>query len=213
MSYIEDLLSKKEDSPVIKKAQQYAKEHFVPIMRKECSAVLGQIVRLKQPGEILEVGTAIGYSGIIMLTACPTAKLYTIEYNETRVREAKQNFAQCGVADRATVFTGDVKEILPFVSGHFDMVFLDGPKGHYGEFLQTLMPHLNPGAVIVCDNVLFRGYVENPTLAPRRMKTITCNMEKFLETLVTSPDFETSILDIGDGVSVSIYKGNENDHT
>lgn len=191
---------------VVKDVEEYATEHFVPVMRAESSAVLAQIVRIKKPKHILEVGTAIGYSGILMLEASERAHLTTIEYNESRVAEAKQNFKNAGMEGRVTQFTGDVKEILPFVSGQFDFVFLDGPKGHYGEFIDILKPHLMDGAVVVCDNVLFRGYLDDPSLAPRRMKTITVNMTEFLTDMTTAPDFDTVVVENGDGLSVSVYK-------
>ena len=191
---------------VVNRVEEYATEHFVPVMRAESSAVLGQIVRIKQPKSILEVGTAIGYSGILMLEASEGAHLTTIEYNESRVQEAKQNFAAAGMSDRVTQFTGDVKEILPFVSGQFDFVFLDGPKGHYGEFVDILKPHLVDGAVIVCDNVLFRGYLDDPKACPRRMKTITANMKEFLVDMTKAQDFDTVVVENGDGLSVSVYK-------
>ena len=194
------------NADVVKRVEEYATEHFVPVMRAESSAVLGQIVRIKQPQSILEVGTALGYSGILMLEASKRAHLTTIEYTESRVAEAKQNFEQAGVLDRVTQFTGDVKEILPFVSGRFDLVFLDGPKGHYGEFIDILRPHLADGAVVVCDNVLFRGYLDDPSTCPRRMKTITANMTEFLVNMTKSPDFDTVVIENGDGLSVSVYK-------
>ena len=194
------------NADVVKRVEEYATQHFVPVMRAESSAVLGQIVRIKQPARILEVGTAIGYSGILMLEASKDAHLTTIEYNESRVQEAKQNFTGAGVIDRVTQFTGDVKEILPFVSGQFDFVFLDGPKGHYGEFVDILLPHLVDGAVVVCDNVLFRGYLDQPSTCPRRMKTITNNMTEFLVNMTQRPDFDTVVIENGDGMSVSVYK-------
>lgn len=189
-----------------KTVEEYATEHFVPVMRAESSAVLQQIVRIARPKRILEIGTAIGYSGILMLEASDRAHLTTIEYNESRVLEAKQNFAEAGMSHRVTQFTGDVKEILPFVSGQFDFVFMDGPKGHYGEFVDILRPHLVDGAVVVCDNVLFRGYLDDPSSCPRRMKTITANMTEFLIDMTKSEDFDTVVVENGDGLSISVYK-------
>ena len=206
MSEFVKKLHKLAHDDVVKSVEEYATEHFVPVMRAESSAVLGQIVRIKQPRRILEVGTAIGYSGILMLEASPSARLTTIEYNEARVEEARQNFATAGMTDRVTQFTGDVKEILPFVSGQFDFVFLDGPKGHYAEFVDILRPHLADGAVVVCDNVLFRGYLDDPSSCPRRMKTITANMTEFLTDMTKAEDFDTVVVENGDGLSISVHK-------
>lgn len=196
-------------SDAMRAVTEYAKEHFVPVMRDESSAVLAQMVRIRKPKKILEIGTAIGYSGILMLEASESATLTTIEYNEGRVDEAKRNFEQAGVYSRVIQFTGDVHEILPFVGGSFDFVFMDGPKGHYADFLDILRSHLTDGAVIVCDNVLFRGYLDDPSSCPRRMRTITNNMTDFLISITEDPQFDTVVIENGDGISVSVFKAKE----
>lgn len=180
-------------------------ENFVPVMKVDAASLLRQIITLRQPEKILEIGTATGFSGMIMLECAKSAHLYTIEHNESRVEKARENFKKAGLLDRATFFVGNVHELIDFVSGEFDFLFFDGPKSHYLEFLQKLRPFLKSGAVVVCDNVLFRGIVEEKTEVERRMRTIAGNMRAFLD-YITGDEWESAVYDIGDGVSVSILK-------
>lgn len=180
-------------------------KNFVPVMKYDAVRLLSQIVRLKKPKKILEIGTATGFSGICMLQASPDAHLYTIEHNESRVEKARENFTKAGLIDRVSFFVGDVHEIINFITGEFDFLFFDGPKSHYLEFVKKLRPYLTPGAVLVCDNVLFRGTVSGEASYERRMRTIVNNMHEFLD-YMTEGEWDTSVYDIGDGVSISILK-------
>lgn len=180
-------------------------KNFVPVMKYDAVRLLSQIVRLKKPKKILEIGTATGFSGICMLQASPDAHLYTIEHNESRVEKARENFTKAGLIDRVSFFVGDVHEIINFITGEFDFLFFDGPKSHYLEFVKKLRPYLTPGAVLVCDNVLFRGTVNGEASYERRMRTIVNNMHEFLD-YMTEGEWDTSVYDIGDGVSISILK-------
>ena len=180
-------------------------KNFVPVMKYDAVRLLSQIVRLKKPKKILEIGTATGFSGICMLQASLDAHLYTIEHNESRVEEARRNFTKAGLIDRVSFFVGDVHEIINFVTGEFDFLFFDGPKSHYLEFVKKLRPYLASGAVLVCDNVLFRGTVSGEASYERRMRTIVNNMHEFLD-YMTEGEWDTSVYDIGDGVSISILK-------
>ena len=149
--------------PVDKKLQDmraFAEKHGVPIMLADTEQLLKTIVTLKQPKTILEIGTAIGYSGSIMLRCAKDARLYTIEMDEQMIALAKQNFAANGVKDRATVFQGDAREIVHKMTGQFDLVFLDGPKAQYVDFLPYIKKMMNDGGVLVADNVIFHGFVE-----------------------------------------------------
>lgn len=180
-------------------------ETFVPVMKVDSASLLRQIVALKNPKKILEIGTATGFSGMVMLEVAKDAHLYTIEHNESRVKEARENFKKAGLYDRATFFVGNVHELIEFVSGEFDFLFFDGPKSHYLDFLLKLRPFLKSGAVLVCDNVLFRGIVEEKCDVERRMRTIAGNMREFLD-YITGDEWISAVYDIGDGVSVSILK-------
>lgn len=179
--------------------------NFVPVMKYDAVRLLSQIVRLRAPKKILEIGTATGFSGISMLMSAPDAHLYTIEHNESRVEEARKNFTDAGLIDRVSFFVGDVHDIINYVTGEFDFLFFDGPKSHYLEFVKKLRPYLAPNAVLVCDNVLFRGTVSGEATYERRMRTIVNNMHEFL-LYMTEGEWDTSVYDVGDGVSISILK-------
>lgn len=198
-------LYKKVLSEELIKIHDEGLNNFVPVMKYDAVRLLSQIVRLKAPKKILEIGTATGFSGINMLLSSPNSHLYTIEHNESRVEEARINFEKAGLIDRVSFFVGDVHEIINFVTGEFDFLFFDGPKSHYLEFVKKLRPYLAKGAVLVCDNVLFRGTVSGEVGYERRMRTIVNNMHEFLD-YMTQGEWDTSVYDVGDGVSVSILK-------
>lgn len=192
-------------SPLSDEIRREGEENFVPVMKADSASLLRQIVALKNPKKILEIGTATGFSGMVMLEVAKEAHLYTIEHNESRVEKARENFKKAGIYDRATFFVGNVHELIDFVSGEFDFLFFDGPKSHYLEFLLKLRPFLKSGAVVMCDNVLFRGIIEEKQETKRRMRTIAGNMREFLD-YITGDEWISTVYDIGDGVSVSILK-------
>ncbi|MBQ2714290.1 MAG: O-methyltransferase [Clostridia bacterium] len=200
-----DELNKRGITPQLLKIHDDGEKNFVPVMKLDAVSLLRQTVRLKKPNKILEIGTATGFSGISMLSAYENATLYTIEHNESRVKEARKNFEEAGFGDRVNFFVGDVHEIINYVTGEFDFLFFDGPKSHYLEFLNKLRPYLNPGCVLFCDNVLFRGSVSGECDYVRRNRTIVNNMREFLDEM-TGGEWDTAVYDIGDGVSISVLK-------
>lgn len=186
----------------------FAEEHEVPIMLADSEQLLKTMIRIKQPKKILEVGTAIGYSGSLMLLCSPESRLWTIEMDEERIALAKQNFKNNGVDDRVTVFQGDAREIIHKMTGEFDFIFLDGPKRQYIDFLPYLKDMLAPGGILLSDNVLFHGFVEGLPRLTRKHRAygIATHMNKFLDELMADNDFESVILEIGDGVALSVKK-------
>lgn len=165
-----------------------AKNYGIPIIRSESHKVLEQIVSEKQPKRILEIGTAVGYSGILMLKTATKATLTTIEHNKDFAASARQNFKHEKVSKRAKIIIGDcmveVAKMLASKSydNHFDFIFLDGPKAQYELILDNLVMLLAPGGTIVADNVLFRGYVTGAENAPtKRYKTIIKRLNNFIE--------------------------------
>ncbi len=200
-----DELNKRGLTPQLLRIHEDGEKNFVPVMKFDAVSLLRQTVRLARPKKILEIGTATGFSGIAMLSACPDAVLYTIEHNESRVETARKNFAEAGLSNRVHFFVGDVHEIINFITGEFDFLFFDGPKSHYLEFLEKLRPYLTDNVVLFCDNVLFRGSVNGENDYVRRNRTIVNNMRNFLDTL-TGGEWDTAVYDVGDGVSISILK-------
>lgn len=184
-----------------------ANRRGVPIIREESHNKLIEIVKKVNPETILEIGTAVGYSGILMLEACPNAKLITIELQEDKVIEARQNFKDKGLEDRVTIIHGDCMQEVSLMVAEgkfdkfFDFVFLDGPKAQYIKMLDALIMLTKSGGTILADNVLFRGYVKDKSLMPRRFKTIVKRLNMFLNDIETRKDIESHTLyEIEDGM-------------
>ncbi len=172
-----------------------------PVLRDQSLKLLIDTVKQLNPSSVLEIGTNVGLSGIAMLLASKNAKLTGIEIDEEKFNEAKSNYKTFGVEDRAKIFLGDASEIIPVLTGKYDLIFLDGPKGHYFEYLPYLVSALNVGGVLFSDNVLFRGFVKGK--APHRFMTIKNSMSEFLGYFENNEDFEFKLYDIEDGVSIA----------
>ena len=185
-----------------------ALERGIPVADDETLQFLLVTLSMKKPERILEIGTAVGLSGVAMLGACPAAKLTTIELEEERYIEAKANFSEFGVTERVTAHLGDAGEILAMMDGKFDFVFLDGPKAQYEKYLFDLKRLMNDGAVLFSDDVLLYGWVSGEQPTPQKRRSIVEKIRGYLDALTSDNDFITSVLDIGDGVALSVYKGN-----
>ncbi len=184
-----------------------AREEGIPVMLPETSKLIATVVSMKKPENILEIGTAVGYSGSIMLkNAKENARLTTIEIEESSANRAKETFKKEGFLDRVTLHLGDAEEIIPMMSGSYDFILCDGPKSRYLEFYPYLKKMLRSGGVLFCDNVLFRDYISGEVKNPHRMQTIVNNMRDFLDVLSKDTDFTTTLLDVGDGVTISVKK-------
>ncbi len=189
--------------------KDFAVRRGVPIIRDSSHELLRDLVKKYDPVHILEIGTAVGYSGITMLESS-SADLVTVEKLEECATEAIQNFKDAGFENRAEVHLDDcsnfVTELL-MEEGNlekFDFIFLDGPKAQYLNLLPSLYALLAPNGVLVADNVLFRGYVDNPKIAPIRFRTIWQRLRKFIEYVFTSGDFvDVELFRIEDGVLVA----------
>lgn len=192
-----------ETDPVLKEMVAFADEHYIPILLPESAALLKQIVMLTRPKKILEIGTAIGYSTQLILRS-GGEHVYTIEVKEELVERAKRYLERAGLASRVTFFTGDASEILPLAVGEYDFVFMDGPKTRYIEFLPHVMRMLRPGGVLLCDNVLWNGMVAGKTETQKNKSTIVHGLDAFLTAICSDPALTTSILPVGDGMSLSI---------
>ena len=179
----------------------------IPVADAETLNFLLVALLMKEPKRILEIGTAVGLSGVAMLNACPQARLTTIELEEERYLEAKENFARFGVAERVTAYLGDAGEILAMMDGEYDFVFLDGPKAQYEKYLFDLKRIMKTGAVLFADDVLLYGWVNGKEPTPQKRRSIVEKIRSYLDTIVQDKDFTTSIVDIGDGVALSVFSG------
>ena len=183
--------------------REKAKLNGEPILRDKSFELLLETVRKKQPKKILEIGVNVGLSGIAMLLTCQSASLTGIEIDEEKIAIAKNNYREFGVYDRAKIFQGDASEIIPILTGEYDFIFLDGPKGHYYEYLPHLLSVLNKGGILFADNVLFRGYVDGSVKTPHRYATTKNSMEKFLKEITENTHLKTTLHKIEDGVSIT----------
>ena len=184
-----------------------ALDRGVPVADDETLQFLLLTLQMTKPTRILEIGTAVGLSGVAMLKACPNAKLTTIELEEERYIEAKQNFADFGVSSRVNAYLGDAGEILSMMDGQFDFVFLDGPKAQYEKYLFDIKRLLRRGGTLFSDDVLLYGWVSGEEPTPQKRHSIVDKIRAYLTTLTNDQDFITSVLNVGDGVALSVYTG------
>ena len=189
--------------------EQEALAARVPIIRRETAALLKTLVAAKAPRAILEIGTAVGYSALLMARVMPTdCRITTIEKYEKRIPVARENFRLAGEEERITLLEGDADEILERLKGsYFDFVFMDAAKGQYLAWLPKLMELMPPGALLVSDNVLQDGdIVQSRFAVVRRNRTIHARMREYLYELKHNIALETSILPVGDGVALSVRR-------
>ncbi len=174
-----------------------------PVLREASFALLLETIEKYNPKRILEIGTNEGLSSSAMLVVAENARLTGIEIDEDKVDIAKSSYRIFGVSGRAKIFCGDACDIIPALSGEYDFIFLDGPKGHYYRFLPDLLRVLSVGGVLFADNVLFRGYVDGTVKMPHRFATTKHSMENFIKEITARNDLSTVIYKIEDGVSVT----------
>ena len=180
----------------------------VPIVRRETAALIKTMVALKRPERILEVGTAVGYSALLMSRVMPeNCRITTIEKYEKRIPIAKRNFERAGKEPCITLLEGDAEEILGTLSGPYDFIFMDAAKGQYMHWLPQILRLLPSGGVLLSDNVLQDGdIVESRYAVERRNRTIHTRMRDYLYELTHMKEFETSVIPIGDGVALSVKR-------
>ena len=179
---------------------------YVPIIRKESRNLLRVLLKIRKPGRVLEVGTAIGFSAILMGECLPDdSHITTIEKYEKRIPVARENFKRAGMEEKITLIEGDASEVLKELSGSFDFIFMDAAKGQYIHFFPEVMRLLRSGGILVSDNVLQDGdVVESRYAVVRRNRTIHSRMREYLWTLKHMDGLETIVLPIGDGMTVSV---------
>lgn len=199
----------KGNSPVCNAIEKEALADGVPIIRKEMGNLLKVLLLLKRPQKILEVGTAVGYSSILMSENMPqNCRITTIENYEKRIPVAKNNFKRAGKEEVITLLEGDAMDILKELDGTYDFIFMDAAKGQYINFLPELLRLMPAGGLLISDNVLQEGdIVESRYGVTRRNRTIHTRMREYIYILTHAEQLETSIVPIGDGITLSVKKG------
>ena len=188
--------------------EEEARRDDVPIIRKEMKNFLKVMLALKQPVNILEVGTAVGYSSILMSENIPEgSRITTIENYEVRIPIARENFRRAGKEDVITLIEGDAAEVLKRLEGTYDFIFMDAAKGQYIHFLPDIIRLMSRGGLLISDNVLQDGdIVESRYGVTRRNRTIHTRMRDYMYELTHCDSFITSIVPIGDGITLSVKK-------
>lgn len=192
--------------PFLNQLEQYAIETSVPVIRPQMQSFLKLLLAMKQPKQILEVGTAIGFSALLMSEYAPEeCRITTIEKFEKRIPLAKENFRKAGKENKITLLEGDALDILKSLDGVYDFIFMDAAKGQYIHFLPDILKLMPIGGVLVSDNVLQDGDVlESRYAVTRRDRTIHTRMREYLYQLKHNEQLCTDILPLGDGVTVSV---------
>lgn len=178
----------------------------VPVIRRDTQQYLRALLALRRPDEILEVGTAVGFSASFMATYNPVScRITTIENYQPRISAARENFRRMGLEEEITLLEGDARDVLPGLKGPYDLIFMDAAKGQYINYWPQLIRLSGPGSVIVTDNVLQEGdIIESHFAVTRRNRTIHKRMREYLWELTHDGRFVTDILNVGDGLSVSV---------
>ncbi|WP_314056717.1 O-methyltransferase [Shuttleworthella satelles] len=178
----------------------------VPVIRRDTQQYLRALLALRRPDEILEVGTAVGFSASFMATYNPVScRITTIENYQPRISAARENFRRMGLEEEITLLEGDARDVLPELKGPYDLIFMDAAKGQYINYWPQLIRLSGPGSVIVTDNVLQEGdIIESHFAVTRRNRTIHKRMREYLWELTHDGRFVTDILNVGDGLSVSV---------
>lgn len=204
VTYIRSL--ERPENPVIEAIEQEALESFVPIIRKETQSFLKVMMLMNRPARVLEVGTAVGFSAILMSEYLPEgSRITTIENYEKRIPIARNNFKRAGKEEQITLIEGDALEVMKTLEGPYDFIFMDAAKGQYIHWLPDIIRLLSPGGVLFSDNVLQDGdIIESRFAVERRNRTIHARMREYLYTLTHMPEFQTSVIPIGDGVALSV---------
>ena len=200
-----------ENSEILETIEQEALAADVPIIRREMQSFLEVLLLMKKPMRVLEVGTAVGFSALLMSDYLPEGgHITTIENYEKRIPIARENFRRAGKEDKITLIEGDATEVLAEMEGTFDFIFMDAAKGQYIHYLPNVLRLLSDGGCLVSDNVMQDGdIIESRFAVERRNRTIHARMREYLYELKNREDLVTSIIPLGDGVAVSIKQGVE----
>lgn len=187
----------------IEQIKENALKEHIPIIMDDTLEVVSKILKDVKPKRILEIGTAVGYSAIRFSEYLQeNGSIDTIERDKQRIDEAKQNIKELNLEGKINIYEGDALEILPTLTGHYDVVFIDAAKGKYPIFLNEALRMLNYNGIIIADNVLYKGYVMSD-YNKHKQRTAVRGLREFLKILKENENLETKILEVGDGLAIS----------
>jgi len=185
--------------------RHYAEEMHIPVASHDTSSLLHIIGGIIRPSKILEIGTAIGYTAILMSDIlCIPGRIDTVEKDDVSAVIARANIKKAGLDDIISLIEGDALEVINCLTSRYDMIFLDAAKGQYPLFLPGCLRLLRQGGILISDNVLFKGLVEGKEIAPRKKRTIVVRLREYIKSLNSTPGLETVVLNAGDGIAISL---------
>lgn len=194
----------------LKEIEKYAEENSVPIIEKNSIAFIMKYIQDNNVKNILEIGSAIGYSAILMASAKDDVYVTTIERDEKRYLECVKNIKECGLDKKINVALQDALELNIPVEAKYDLIFIDDAKGQYTRFFEKYQYFLKDTGVIITDNLKFHGYVgKSDTIESKNLRQLVSKIESYIDFLKNNADFETTFYDIGDGLSVSKKRNHE----
>ena len=195
-------------SLLLMEMEQFAEENFVPIMQLPAIEILLQMLRIQNPAEILEIGSAIGYSAIRIAETLPLSKIVTIERDETRIEQAKQFLSRFAAKDNIELLEGDALEVdVRSIYPSFDAVFIDAAKGQYKKFFEKYSPLVKKGGILYIDNMYMHG-LSNLDMkdVPKRKRTMIRNLHQFAEWIIANPEYQSTFFPVGDGLLICIKR-------
>ncbi|MEJ6950037.1 O-methyltransferase [Natronospora cellulosivora (SeqCode)] len=197
----------KEVEEELIKLEEKARIEHIPIIQPEVAQFLKVMIKIKKPLRILEVGTAIGYSTTCMAYAAgKDVEIVTVEIDEDMAERAAKNFLKLGVSEQINLKIGDALKVLPCLRREFDFVFIDAAKGQYLNYLEMILEILSQDGMIIADNVLYKGYVANKRSLKRKNITMVRRLEEYIEVVSDHPILESSVLELGDGLAISVRR-------
>ena len=206
-NYLDELIPKRDEFLENLRYKSSLEESYAPIVQKSTEQLIVTLIKLIKPRRVLEVGTAVGYSAILMAQNLPEdSTIVTIERYKKHADIAVDNIFEAGFEKKIKVIEGEAAEVLHWLDGGFDFIFLDAAKGQYIEFLPDIMRLLNSGGVLLSDNILYHGMIEDEDKVERRKITIVKRLHMYLEEIMNNDNLTTSIIPIGDGVALSVKK-------
>ena len=187
----------------LQKIKEYALERHIPIIMDDTLEVIDKILTDKKPEIILEIGTAVGYSAMCFSEyLVDGGRIDTIERDQDRVAEARENIKKVGVEEKIRIYEGDAVEILPTLNERYDVVFIDAAKGKYPFFLEQALRMLKEDGIILADNILYKGYVMSD-YNKHKQRTAVTHLRQYIKEITENKELETTILDVGDGLAIS----------
>ena len=187
----------------LKIVKEKARENHIPIIMDDTLEKIEEILKEEKPKRILEIGTAVGYSATMFAKYTDEDCIIdTIEIDEERAKEAKENIEKIGVADRINIMVGNAVDILPTISQEYDIVFIDAAKGKYPVFLENAIRLIKNGGLILADNILYKGYVMSD-YNKHKQRTAVRHLREYIQEITENEKLESEILEIGDGLAIT----------